>query len=138
VKTIHQKVWLGLATAVLGVAVFGGCAAPIGQGPVRFVGVEPDATPKSRAALIMPADVVLADGSAASEYHAESVRRDAALAVGTTTGDLVLPVMYEGEPQPSLWDARRLYLDSSPRRVLFMDTGRTGERGPRWWWRRQY
>jgi hypothetical protein len=138
VKTVQHKIWLGLATAAIGVGTLSGCAAPIGQGPVRFVGVEHDCTPRSRAALVMPADVVLADGSAASEYHAESVRRDAALAVGTTTGNLVLPVMYEGEPQPSLWDARRLYLDSSPRRVLFMDPWRAGAHGPGWWWRRNY
>jgi hypothetical protein len=83
----------------------------------------------------MPADVVLADGSSAMEYHAESARRDAALAVGRTTGDLVLPVMYEGEPQPSLWDARRLYLDSSPRRVLYFEPGAGHGSGRGWWWR---
>lgn len=105
---------------LLGLLCLVGCAAPASAPPSPRVAAAGD-PPTDHAPLLFPADIVLADRALGAA--GEIARRDASLGVGALDAPFAVP-HYVGEVAPSLSDARSLYLNTDPRRVLYFDDAR--------------
>lgn len=80
----------------------------------------------------LPTLAVSLQPSMSSDYHAESARRDLALA--TRSDDLNFPAMYPAEPRPSLDYPRRYYFPTSSNGYTYFRTERDVRSSSRWRW----